>query len=94
MRWKKISEPLNEKVEELSRILAVPKIIASLLLQRGIEDFDTAKHFFRPEWSHLYDPLLMQDMEAAVLRSAASRPPRCHNCYLLLLNYPPQKKVK
>ena len=50
MRWKKISEPLNEKVEELSRILAVPKIIASLLLQRGIKDFDTAKHFFRPVW--------------------------------------------
>ena len=68
MRWKKISEPLNEKAEELSRILAVPKTIASLLLQRGIEDFDSAKHFFRPEWSHLYDPLLMQDMDAAVLR--------------------------
>ena len=68
MRWKKISEPLNEKAEELSRILAVPKIIASLLLQRGIEDFDSAKHFFRPEWSHLYDPLMMQDMDAAVLR--------------------------
>ena len=48
MRWKKISEPLNEKAEELSRILAVPKIIASLLLQRGIEDFDSSKHFFRP----------------------------------------------
>ena len=68
MRWKKISEPLNENAEELSRILAVPKIIASLLLQRGIEDFDSAKHFFRPEWSHLYDPLLMQDMDAAMVK--------------------------
>ena len=68
MRWKKISEPLNEKAEELSRILAVPKTIASLLLQRGIEDFDSAKHFFRPEWSHLYDPLLMQDMDAAMVK--------------------------
>ena len=68
MRWKKIPEPHNEKVEELSRILAVPKTIAKLLVQRGIKDFDSAKHFFRPEWSHLYDPFLMQDMDAAVLR--------------------------
>ena len=46
MRWKKISEPLNENAEELSRILAVPKTIASLLLQRGIEDFDSAKQVY------------------------------------------------
>ena len=68
MKWKKISEPFVEKIDELTKILAVPKTIATLLVQRGIEDFDSAKYFFRPEWSHLHDPLLMKDMDAAVLR--------------------------
>ena len=68
MQWKKIPEPFVEKVDELTKILAVPKTIATLLVQRGIEDFDSAKYFFRPEWSHLHDPLLMKDMDAAVLR--------------------------
>ena len=68
MRWKKISGPLKIDVEELSEILGIPRTVATLLLQRGIEDFDSAKDFFRPKWSNLHDPFLMQDMKAAVLR--------------------------
>ena len=68
MRWKKIPGPLKSDVEELSEILAIPMTVATLLLQRGIEDFDSAKDFFRPKWSNLHDPFLMQDMKAAVLR--------------------------
>ena len=68
MRWKKTSDPLKSDVEELSEILGIPRTVATLLLQRGIEDFDSAKDFFRPKWSNLHDPFLMQDMKAAVLR--------------------------
>ena len=68
MRWKKISGPLKSDVEELSEILAIPMTVATLLLHRGIEDYDSAKDFFRPKWSNLHDPFLMQDMKAAVLR--------------------------
>ena len=68
MRWEKVPEPSVQKVKELSEILSVPKTIASLLAQRKIDDFESAKQFFRPEWSHLHDPFLMQDMDAAVNR--------------------------
>ena len=41
MRWKKTSDPLKSDVEELSEILGIPRTVATLLLQRGIEDFDS-----------------------------------------------------
>ncbi len=72
MQWKKTPKPLKENVERLSEMLNVPKTIATLLAQRGIEDFDSAKDFFRPKWSHLHDPFLMQDMEDAVIRIQSS----------------------
>ncbi len=72
MHWKKTPKPLKENVERLSEMLNVPKTIATLLAQRGIEDFDSAKDFFRPKWSHLHDPFLMQDMEDAVIRIQSS----------------------
>ena len=46
----------------------MPKTIATLLRQRGIEDFDQAKAFFRPQLEQLHDPLLMKDMDKAVAR--------------------------
>jgi len=38
------------------------------LAQRGINSFDTAKNFFRPQLSQLHDPFLMLDMDKAVRR--------------------------
>jgi single-stranded-DNA-specific exonuclease len=37
-------------------------------VQRGIESFDEAKGFFRPQLSELHDPWLMKDMDKAVSR--------------------------
>lgn len=68
MQWKKVIHPTPEKAAALAESLAVPLPIAQLLLQRGIEDFESAKYYFRPEWSLLHDPFLMQDMEVAVSR--------------------------
>ena len=68
MRWKKISSPDKKEVEMLKEELAVPETVASLLLQREIYDFESAKHYFRPQGSHLHDPFLMKDMDRAVNR--------------------------
>ncbi|MBR5784035.1 MAG: single-stranded-DNA-specific exonuclease RecJ [Bacteroidales bacterium] len=55
-------------VERLSNELNVDKIIATLLVERGITTFEQAKMFFRPNLDHLHDPFLMQDMDRAILR--------------------------
>ena len=56
MRWEAIIEPNQEGVKQLQQQLGVTAVVAKLLAQRGIEDFDSAKHFFRPQWEHLHDP--------------------------------------
>ena len=68
MKWVKIPEPKTESTKKLSTVLGVSDIISKLLIQRGINDFDNAKDYFRPLWSHLHDPFLMQDMQIAVDR--------------------------
>tara|TARA_R110002073_G_scaffold279026_1_gene443159 strand:+ start:446785 stop:448485 length:1701 start_codon:yes stop_codon:yes gene_type:complete len=68
MRWTLKPKPSLQKVENLSKELAVGKTIASLLVQRAIETFDEAKAFFRPQLETIHDPFLMQDMQRAVDR--------------------------
>lgn len=43
-------------------------IIANLLIQRGITNYDEAKKFFRPNLKDLHDPFLLNDMEEAIER--------------------------
>jgi single-stranded-DNA-specific exonuclease len=57
-----------KKVNDLKTALKVDRIVAELLVQRGIETFDEAKKFFRPELTDLHDPFLMKDMDKAVQR--------------------------
>ena len=68
MKWGKIPEPQIENVKKLSTVLGVSNIVSKLLIQRGINNFDSAKKYFRPEWNHLHNPLLMKDMQIAVDR--------------------------
>lgn len=68
MRWTLKPKPSEEKITALAQSLGVDTIIATLLLQRGIETFDDAKDFFRPNLGDLFDPFLMKDMELAVAR--------------------------
>lgn len=61
--------PVDDKVRaELASSLAVDPIIAGLLIQRGINDFDAAREFFRPDIHALHDPFLIKDMDRAVHR--------------------------
>ncbi|MCB9189150.1 MAG: single-stranded-DNA-specific exonuclease RecJ [Flavobacteriales bacterium] len=57
-----------EVVNEMEEVLKVPQIIAKLLVQRGIEDFEAARDFFRPTLADLHDPFLMEDMQKTVDR--------------------------
>ena len=68
MKWGKIPEPQIENVKKLSSVLGVSDIVSKLLIQRGINNFASAKNYFRPEWNHLHDPFLMKDMQIAVDR--------------------------
>jgi single-stranded-DNA-specific exonuclease len=54
--------------ESLQESLGVGPILAQLLIQRGVNTFDEAKVFFRPELSDLHDPFLIKDMDRAIER--------------------------
>lgn len=68
MRWTLKPKPTPHKVTHLAKDLGVDSVIASLLVQRGIESYEAAKNFFRPNLNDLYDPFLMKDMDKAVAR--------------------------
>ena len=68
MRWTLKAQPEKEKTDYLTSVLNVNTLIATLLVQRGIDDFESAKKFFRPQLSDLHDPFLMKDMDKAVDR--------------------------
>ncbi len=68
MRWTIKPKPEKKKVSALQEMLGVDPVVAGLLVQRGIETYQQAKAFFRPELSHLHDPYLMKDMDKAVNR--------------------------
>ena len=67
-RWSYKPTPNYLIVNNLSQELSIDKALATMLVQRGISDFDEAKDFFRPQIEHLHDPFLMADMEKAVER--------------------------
>ena len=68
MRWTIKPKPEQEAIDHLSEALGVENLVAQLLIQRGITNFEEAKAFFRPELTHLHDPFLMKDMDKAVQR--------------------------
>ena len=68
MRWNLKSKPEKEKLQALQNALQVDEIIATLLVQRGVETYEQAKTFFRPTLADLHDPYLMKDMDKAVNR--------------------------
>lgn len=67
-RWNALPKLNDKKVESLANSIQVSNSIAELLLQRGIENYEQAKKFFRPSLTDLYDPFLMKDMDKAVAR--------------------------
>lgn len=68
MRWNLKSKPEQEKLQALQNALQVDEIIATLLVQRGVETYEQAKTFFRSTLDDLHDPYLMKDMDKAINR--------------------------
>lgn len=67
-RWVFKEKPDSGIIQKLSQEINVSTAIASILAQRGVDSFDTAKYFFRPTLGQLHDPFLMKDMDKAVER--------------------------
>jgi single-stranded-DNA-specific exonuclease len=67
-RWLVKDAPVESTVRKLKKELNVSEIVAYMLVQRGITEFEDAKEFFRGSLDKLHDPFLMQDMQKAVDR--------------------------
>ncbi|MBL7860363.1 MAG: single-stranded-DNA-specific exonuclease RecJ [Cyclobacteriaceae bacterium] len=67
-RWIYKPVPDAEQVEGLSRAINVNPILSAVLWQRGIQDFEIARNYFRPSLDQLHDPFLLKDMNHAVQR--------------------------
>lgn len=55
-------------IETLRSALNIHPALCRLLSIRGINDFESARQFFRPDMSQLHDPFLMKGMREAVNR--------------------------
>lgn len=56
------------KAEDLRENLKIHPLICAILAYRGIQNFNEAKTFFRPDINDMHDPGLMKDMGKAVDR--------------------------
>ncbi len=66
-RW--TLQPNNDsKAESLQKALNISLSICKILVQRGVDDFEKAKAYFRPQLNALHSPWLMKDMRRAVDR--------------------------
>lgn len=64
-----MKEPADQsKVERLATEVGIDRVLADLLVKRGVETFEEARQFFRPSLDNLHDPFLMKDMDVAVER--------------------------
>src|SRR5690242_11596359 len=67
MLWK-IASPDPATVKGLAHALNISGTIATLLVNRGFADAQTAQEFLRPRFDCLADPFLMRDLKKAVER--------------------------
>lgn len=66
-RWN-ILEADTNKVMSLEKELKINNTICKILVQRGIDNYEKAKKYFRPSLDHLHSAWLMKDMDKAVER--------------------------
>jgi len=71
-RWAVRDNPDEAVVRELAAALNISDVLSSLLILRGITNYEDARLFFRPDDRHLHDPFLMKDMEQAIARIEAA----------------------
>ena len=67
-QWVIKPTPRTETIQLLMDEVKLPLPLAVVLAQRGINSFESAKTFFRPDLKNLHDPFLLKDMDKAVER--------------------------
>jgi single-stranded-DNA-specific exonuclease len=70
-RWNLLTADAVKQMS-LQQSLKIHPVLCKILAQRGIDTFDLAKDFFRPQLSSLHSPWLMKDMNKAVDRILAA----------------------
>jgi single-stranded-DNA-specific exonuclease len=66
-RWTFLKKDIH-RIDALAQELKIHRSLCSILVQRGLDTFDKAKQFFRPQISDLHNPFSMKDMQKAVDR--------------------------
>ena len=70
--WR-IAEEDRARTAELSKGLAIPRVVAHVMAARGITTLAEARAFLNPTLDGLSDPFSLTDMEAAVKRLRSAR---------------------
>ncbi len=68
MRWEPRPIPNDEAIKLLQSQIGISRNSSIILAQRGINNYHSAKSFFRPKFNNLHDPFLMKDMKFAIDR--------------------------
>ncbi len=67
-RWVQATKCNEDSVASLAAELNISLVLAKILVQRNICNFNEAKNFFRPDLAKLHDPFLIKDMDLAIAR--------------------------
>ena len=71
-KWIYKPEPDEEVVDRLSSSLGFGTFESKLLVLRGIDNYQKAREFFKPNLNDIHNPFLMADMQKAVERIATA----------------------
>ena len=67
-KWQFFDSHEKDTIKSFADDLNSSPVLARVLLNRGIEDIESAREFFRPSLLQLHDPFLMNGMEKAIVR--------------------------
>jgi single-stranded-DNA-specific exonuclease len=65
-KWIYRKSPGEARINSFASELNIHPTLASILIQRGVDDLEKARAFFRPSLDQLHDPFLMKGMHTAV----------------------------
>ncbi len=63
---------IHPQVDQIMELINVPRVIAQILLNRGVGTFDEARYFLKPTMDDLHNPFLMAGMNQAIERIASA----------------------
>lgn len=71
-KWIYRTEPNEDVVDALSTSLGFGTLESKILVMRGIDNYQKAREFFKPNLTDIHNPFLMADMQKAVERIATA----------------------